>query len=48
MRLLTTYPHTFNGLVMKPGKREEKQLKDTQTIKNLSRTAGVVGRGGAA
>ena len=43
---------TSNGLAMKPGKREEKQLNETQTlqqgkppIKNLSRTAGVAGGG---
>ena len=52
MRLLKTHSHTSNGLAMEPGKREEKQLKETQTlqqgkrpIKNLSRTAGVAGGG---
>ena len=52
MRLLKTHPHTSNGLAMEPGKREEKQLNETQTlqqgkspIKNLSRTAGVAGGG---
>ena len=52
MRLLKTQSHTSNGLAMEPGKREEKQLKETQTlqqgkppIKNLSRTAGVAGGG---
>ena len=50
MRLLRTRSHTSNGLAMEPGKREEKQLKGTQTlqkgkppIKNLPRTAGVAG-----
>ena len=48
MRLLETHLHTSNGLAMEPGKREEKQLKETQTIQqdkppieNLPRTAGV-------
>ena len=52
MRPLKTHSHTSNGLAMEPGKREEKQLKETQTlqqgkppIKNLSRTAGVAGGG---
>ena len=51
MRLLKTHFHTSSGLAMEPGKREEQQLKGTQTlqqgkppIKNLSRTA--VWRGG--
>ena len=42
--------HLKNGLAMKPTKREEKQLKETQTlhegkppIQNLPRTAGVAG-----
>ena len=46
--LLKTHSRTSNGLAMEPGKREEKQLKETQTlqqgeppIKNLPRTAGV-------
>ena len=52
MRLLKTHSHTSNGLAMEPGTREEKQLKDTETlqqgkspIKNLPRAAGVA-RGG--
>ena len=52
MRLLKPHSHTSNGLAMEPGKREEKQLKETQTIqqgkspiKNLSRTARVAGGG---
>ena len=52
MRLLKTHSHTSNGLAMEPGKREEKQLKKTQTLqkrkpplKNLPRTAGVAGGG---
>ena len=52
MRLLKTHFRTSNGLDIKLGKREEKQLKETQTlqqgkppIKNLSRTAGVAGGG---
>ena len=52
MRLLKTHSHTSNGLVMEPEKREEGQLKETQTlqqgkplIKNLPRTAGVAGGG---
>ena len=50
MRLFKTHSHTSNGLAMEPGKREQKQLKGTQTlqkgrplIKNLLRTAGVAG-----
>ena len=53
MRLLKTHLHTSDDLATEPGKREEKQLKETQTlqqgkppIKNLSRTAGVAGGGG--
>ena len=52
MRLLKTHSHTSSGLAMEPGTREEKQLKETQTlqqgkpIKNLPRTAGVAGGGG--
>ena len=53
MRLLKTQSHTSNSLAMEPGKREEKQLKETRTlqqgkppIQNLSRTAGVAGGGG--
>ena len=52
MRLLKTHSHTSNGLVMEPGTREERQLKETQTlhqgkatIKTLRHTAGVAGRG---
>ena len=43
MRLLKTHSHTSNDLAMASGKREEKQLKETQTlqqgkppVKNLS------------
>ena len=50
MRLLKTHSHTSNSLAMESGKRQEKQLQETQTlqrgeppIKNLSRTAGVAG-----
>ena len=32
MRLLKTHCHTSNGLAMEPGTREEKQLKETQTL----------------
>ena len=32
MRLLKTHSRTSNGLAMKPGTREEKQLKKTQTL----------------
>ena len=32
MRLLNTHSHTSNGLAMEPGTREEKQLKETQTL----------------
>ena len=53
MRLLKTHSRTSNGLAMQPGKREEKQLEETQTpqqgeppIKSLSRTTGVTGGGG--
>ena len=53
MRLLKIHSHTSSGLAMELGKREEKQLKETQTlqqgkspIKNLLRTAGVAGEGG--
>ena len=52
IRLLKTHSHTSNGLAIEPGKREEKHLKEMQTlqqekppIKNLSRTAGVAGGG---
>ena len=47
-----THYHTSNHLAVEPGKREEKELKETQTLqqgkphlKNLSRAAGVAGRG---
>ena len=47
MRLLKTDSHTSDGLAVEPGKREEKQLKETPTlqqgkppIRNLTRTAG--------
>ena len=50
MRLLKVHSYTSNGLAMKPGKREEKQLEETQTPqkgrppqKNLSRTASMAG-----
>ena len=52
IRLLKTHSHTSNGLAMEPGKREGKQLRETQTLqqgkppfKTLSRTAGVAGGG---
>ena len=52
MRLLKTRSHNSNGLAVEPGKREEKRLKETQTlqkgrppIQNLPRTAGVAGGG---
>ena len=32
MRLLKTHSHTSNRLAMDPGTREEKQLKETQTL----------------
>ena len=32
MRLFKTHSHTSNGLAMEPGTREEKQLKETQTL----------------
>ena len=32
MRLLKTHSHTSNDLAMEPGTREEKQLKETQTL----------------
>ena len=32
MRLLKTHSHTSNGLAMELGKREEKQLKEVQTL----------------
>ena len=32
MRLLKTHSHTSNGLAMEPGTREEKQLKEMQTL----------------
>ena len=50
IRLLKTRSHTSNGLAMEPGKREERQLKETvqqgkPPIKTLSRAAGVAGGG---
>ena len=52
MGLLKAHSHTFNGLAMEPGIREDNELKETQTlqqgkppIKNLPRTAGVAGGG---
>ena len=53
MRLLKTHSHTSNGLAMEPGTREEKQLKETQTLQqgesHPSKTCRVppVWRGGA-
>ena len=53
MRLLKTHSHTSNGLAMEPGTREEKQLKETQTLQQgksrPSKTCRVpsVWRGGA-
>ena len=32
MRLLKSHSHTSNRLAMEPGTREEKQLKETQTL----------------
>ena len=32
MRLLETHSHPSNGLAIEPGKREEKQLNETQTL----------------
>ena len=32
MRLLKTHSHTSNDLTLEPGTREEKQLKETQTL----------------
>ena len=32
MRLLKTHSHTSNRLAMEPGTREEKHLKETQTL----------------
>ena len=37
MRLLKTHSHTSNGLAMGPGTREEKQLKETQTLQQDKR-----------
>ena len=54
MRLLKTHSHTSsNRLAMEPGTREEKQLKETQTLQQgkrhpsntLPRAAGVAGWG---
>ena len=53
MRLLKTHSHTSNRLAMEPGTREEKQLKETQTLqrgkRHPSKTCRVppVWRGGA-
>ena len=53
MRLLKTHSHTSNRLAMEPGKREKKQLKETQTLQqgkiHPSKTCRVspVWRGGA-
>ena len=33
MRFLKTHSHNSNGLAMEPGKREENQLKETQSLK---------------
>ena len=38
MRLLKTHSHTSNGLAMEPGTREEKQLKETQTVRAEKKT----------
>ena len=54
MWLLETHFHTSNDLAMEPGTREEKPLKETQSlqqdqshpIKSLTRTAGGGGRKG--
>ena len=32
MRLLKIHSHTSNGLAMEPGTRDEKQLKEAQTL----------------
>ena len=37
MRLLNTHSHTSNRLAMEPGTREEKQLKETQTLQQGER-----------
>ena len=37
MRLLKPHSHTFNRLSMEPGTREEKQLKETQTLQQGKR-----------
>ena len=37
MRLLKTHSHTSNRLAMEPGTREEKQLKETQTLQQGKR-----------
>ena len=53
MQLLKTHSHTSNGLAMEPGTREEKKLKETQTLQqgksHPSKTCRVppVWRGGA-
>ena len=50
MRLLKSHSHNSNGLDMKPGNREQNQLKENAdrttrqaTHQNLSRAAGVAG-----
>ena len=54
MRLLKTHSHTSNGLAMEPGTREEKQLKETQTLQQGKSTMSTpcrvppVWRGGGA
>ena len=54
MRLLKTHSHASNGLALEPGTREEKQLKETQTLQkgnsHPSKTCRVppVWRGGGA
>ena len=37
IRLLKTHSHASNGLAMEPGTREEKQLKETQTLQQGKR-----------
>ena len=43
MRLLKTHSHTSDGLAMEPETRKEKQLKETQTLQQSKRAAGVAG-----
>ena len=53
VRLLKTHSHISNGLAMEPGTREEKQLKETQTLQQGKRHSSkpcrvpLVWRGGA-